>query len=139
VRIGCIAVDTRLDELDVDPSGAVQAPKDFARAGWYAKGNRPGDVGPAIIAGHVDSKKGPAVFKRLDELRAGGSVEVLRGETWMTFRVLATRHYPKTKFPTDEGYAPTPNAQLRLITCGGAFDHSRGSYLDNIVVYAVLV
>jgi hypothetical protein len=139
LRIASIAVDTPLEDLDLDPAGALRAPKDFAHAGWYAKGNRPGDVGPAVIAGHVDSKRGPAVFDRLDELRPGEQVEVMRGGTWVTFRVLATRRYPKAKFPTDEVYAPTPNAQLRLITCGGAFDQSRGSYLDNIVVYAVLV
>jgi hypothetical protein len=139
LRIASIAVDTPLEDLDLDATGALQAPKDFAHAGWYAKGNRPGDVGPAIIAGHVDSKKGRAVFYRLHELGPGGSVEVMRGGNWVTFRVLATRRYPKNRFPTDEVYAPTPNAQLRLITCGGAFDHSRGSYMDNIVVYAVLV
>jgi hypothetical protein len=139
LRIASIAVDTPLEDLGLDAAGALQAPKDFARAGWYAKGNRPGDVGPAIIAGHVDSKKGPAVFHRLHELRPGGSVEVMRAGTWVTFRVLATHRYPKDEFPTDEVYAPTPNAQLRLITCGGSFDHARGSYVDNIVVYAVLV
>jgi hypothetical protein len=138
LRIASIAVDTPLEDLDLDPAGALQAPKDFAQAGWYAKGSRPGDVGPAIIAGHVDSKRGPAVFYRLHELRPGGSVEVMRGGSWVTFRVLATRRYPKDKFPTDEVYAPTPNAQLRLITCGGTFDRARRSYVDNVVVYAVL-
>jgi hypothetical protein len=63
----------------------------------------------------------------------------MRGGNWVTFRVLATRRYPKDEFPTDEVYGPTPNAQLRLITCGGTFDRARGSYVDNIVVYAVLV
>jgi hypothetical protein len=139
LRIASIAVDTPLEDLDLDPAGALGAPKDFAHAGWYAKGNRPGDAGPAVIAGHVDSKRGPAVFYRLHELRPGGTVEVMRGGSWMTFRVLATRRYPKERFPTDEVYAPTPNPQLRLITCGGTFDRSRGSYLDNVVVYAVLV
>jgi hypothetical protein len=139
LRIASISVDTPLEDLDLDAAGALQAPKDFAHAGWYARGNRPGDIGPAVIAGHVDSKKGPAVFHRLHELRPGGSIEVMRAGSWVTFRVLATHRYPKNEFPTDEVYAPTPNAQLRLITCGGAFDHSRGSYVDNIVVYAVLV
>jgi hypothetical protein len=139
LRIASIAVDTALEDLDLDAAGALEAPKDFARAGWYAKGTRPGDAGPAVIAGHIDSKDGPAVFHRLDELKPGGSVEVMRGGSWVTFRVLATGRYPKAEFPTDEVYGPTPNAQLRLITCGGAFDRARGSYVDNIVVYAVLV
>jgi hypothetical protein len=139
LRIASIGIDTPLEDLGLDPAGALQTPKDFAHAGWYARGNRPGDVGPAVIAGHVDSKHGPAVFYRLHELRPGGSVEVLRGDSWVTFRVLTTRRYPKNEFPTDEVYAPTPNAQLRLITCGGTFDRSRGSYVDNVVVFAVRV
>jgi sortase (surface protein transpeptidase) len=137
LRIPSIAVDAPLEDLGLDAKGALAAPKDFARPGWYAEGSRPGDVGPAIIAGHVDSKTGPAVFFRLHELRPGATVEVARGEGWVTFRVLAVRRYPKNRFPTDEVYAPTPNAQLRLITCGGAFDNTRRSYVDNVVVYAV--
>jgi LPXTG-site transpeptidase (sortase) family protein len=137
LRISAIGVDTPLEDLGLDANGALKAPADFGRAGWYANGNKPGDVGPAIIAGHVDSRKGPAVFFRLHELRPGDKVEVARGERWVTFRVLAVHRYPKNQFPTDEVYAPTPNPQLRLITCGGAFDNTRRSYLDNVVVYAV--
>jgi hypothetical protein len=137
LRIPDIGVDSPLEDLGLDANGALQAPKDFAHAGWYAQGSRPGDVGPAIMAGHVDSRSGPAVFFRLHELRAGATVEVARGDGWVKFRVLAVRRYPKSQFPTDEVYAPTPNAQLRLITCGGAFDNTRRSYLDNVVVYAV--
>jgi sortase (surface protein transpeptidase) len=139
LRIPAIEVDTSLVSLGLDANGALEAPEDFARAGWYAKGSRPGDVGPAIIAGHVDSYKGPAVFFRLHELRPGQKIEVARGEKWVMFRVLAVRRYPKDQFPTDEVYGPTPNAQLRLITCGGVFDNTRRSYLDNVVVYAVAI
>jgi len=139
LRIRTIGIDAPLVELGLNDKGALAAPEDFARPGWYAQGSRPGDVGPAIIAGHVDSKSGPAVFFRLHELRPGADIEVARGESWVTFRVLAVRRYPKNKFPTDEVYAPTPNAQLRLITCGGAFDNTRRSYVDNVVVYAVAV
>ena len=86
LRIASIAVDTPLEDLDLDAAGALRAPTDFSHAGWYAKGNRPGDIGPAVLAGHVDSKRGPAVFYRLNELRPGASVEVMRGESWVTFR-----------------------------------------------------
>ena len=94
-------------------------------------------MGPAVIAGHVDSKTGKAVFFRLPELRKDAIIEVTRAGAQVKFKVLAVRKYPKAQFPTDEVYGPTPNAQLRLITCGGAFDQSRRSYVDNIVVYAV--
>jgi len=140
VRIPAIGVDSALESLALDAEGALGAPKAYDHAGWYADGTRPGDVGPAVIAGHVDSHTGPAVFYRLHQLKQGDTIEVARsGGTTAKFRVLAVRKYPKKAFPTDEVYAPTPNAQLRLITCGGAFDQSSRSYVDNVVVYAVLV
>jgi sortase (surface protein transpeptidase) len=139
LKIASIGVDTSLEDLTLDANGTLHAPIDYQRAGWYAQGTSPGDVGPAVIAGHVDSKTGPAVFFHLPELRKGAIVEVTRGGAQVKFRVLAVKKYPKAEFPTDEVYGPTPNAQLRLITCGGAFDHSRKSYVDNVVVYAVAV
>jgi LPXTG-site transpeptidase (sortase) family protein len=138
VRIPSIGVDSTLEDLGLDTDGALAAPKDYARAGWYVDGTRPGDVGPAVIAGHVDSRTGPAVFFRLHQLKQGDVIEVTRrGGDPVKFKVLAVRKYPKQEFPTDEVYAPVPNAQLRLITCGGAFDQTRRSYVDNVVVYAV--
>src|SRR4029453_18220007 len=117
--------------------GALTPPKNFAKAGWYADGTRPGDVGPAVIAGHVDSKRGPAVFYKLRELQAGDLIAVTRGGKTVRFRVVSTAWYPKKSFPTAEVYGPTPDRQLRLITCGGVFDHTLRSYKDNLVVYAV--
>jgi sortase (surface protein transpeptidase) len=137
LRIASIGVDTPLEDLTLNADGTLHAPKDFQHAGWYAQGTSPGDVGPAVIAGHVDSKTGPAVFFRLPDLRQGDIVEVTRAGGPVKFKVLAVRKYPKAQFPTDEVYGPTPNAQLRLITCGGTFDRSRRSYVDNVVVYAV--
>jgi hypothetical protein len=137
LRIASIGVDTSLEDLRLNADGTLPAPKDFEHAGWYAQGTSPGDVGPAVIAGHVDSKTGPAVFFRLRDLQQGDIVEVTRAGAQVKFKVLAVRKYPKAQFPTDEVYGPTPNAQLRLITCGGDFDRSRRSYVDNIVVYAV--
>ena len=92
-----------------------------------------------MIAGHVDSAAGPAVFFRLSELVAGDTVEVLRGGTWVPFRVTGIEQYPKNEFPSERVYRPTPDAELRLITCGGDFDPGRLSYRDNLVVYAVIV
>jgi hypothetical protein len=137
VRVPAIGVDAPLEELTLDAAGALQAPTRFGDAGWYAAGTVPGDVGPAVIAGHVDSRTGPAVFFRLSELRPGDLVEVARGGTWVRFQVVAVERYPKSRFPTDRVYGPTPDPQLRLITCGGVFDRARRSYLDNTVVYAV--
>ena len=137
LRIAAVRVDTPLETLRLGDDGTLQPPQGFARAGWYAGGTAPGDVGPAVIAGHVDSKKGPAVFYRLRELTAGDRVDVTRGGRTLRFTVTAVRWYPKSAFPTDDVYGPTPDRQLRLITCGGVFDKSLRSYRDNLVVYAV--
>jgi hypothetical protein len=137
LRIRAIHVDTPLERLRLDATGALETPKDYAHAGWFAGGSAPGDVGPAVIAGHVDSTTGPAVFFRLDRLRPGDVVEVARAAGWVGFRVVEVSRYPKDRFPTTRVYGPTPDPQLRLITCSGAFDSAQRSYVDNTVVYAV--
>ena len=142
VRVGipAIAVQSDLVDLGVDDAGALVPPGDFASAGWFAEGPVPGEVGPAVIAGHVDSRSGPAVFFRLEELVAGDTVQVTRSDGRdVEFRVTRVAQYPKTDFATEEVYGPTTGPELRLITCGGTFDRSRRSYLDNVVVYAVAV
>lgn len=137
LRIKAIGVDTSLEKLHIGSGDALVPPHGYGHAGWYADGTEPGDVGPAVIAGHVDSKSGPAVFYRLRELTAGDRIEVVRGGTSVRFTVTRVAWYPKTAFPTSQVYGPTPDSELRLITCGGVFDHSLRSYKDNLVVYAV--
>jgi sortase (surface protein transpeptidase) len=137
VRIARIGVDSPLVVLGLDRAGRLQAPKEYGRAGWYGDGTVPGEVGPAVLAGHVDSKSGPAVFYRLHELRPGDTVQVWRGADLVKFRVTAVTRHPKDRFPTAEVYGPTPAAELRLVTCGGQFDRRRGHYRDNVVVFAV--
>jgi hypothetical protein len=137
VRIPDIGVDAPLEALHVLPDGTLEAPRAWGDAGWYADGTRPGDVGPAVIAGHIDSTRGPAVFFRLDRLRVGALIEVERAGHWVSFRAVSVAEYPKNAFPSAKVYGPTPDPQLRLITCGGGFDRRRGSYLDNTVVFAV--
>ncbi|MET7418494.1 class F sortase [Dactylosporangium sp. NPDC005555] len=138
LRIASLGVDTGLESLTVDPRGELRSPKVYEEAGWFAGGTVPGDPGPAVLAGHVDSKTGPAVFYKLHELKTGDRVEVERGGAWLTFTVTAREHYAKAKFPSAKVYGPTPLPELRLITCGGEFDAARHSYRDNVVVYAVL-
>lgn len=131
---------TRLEQLSLDPDGALAAPKDPDRAGWYAGGTVPGDVGPAVIAGHVDSKTGPAVFYDLRDVGVGDKVIVtLSNRSTTTFVVDRVLNTPKKGFPTEEVFGPTPDAQLRLITCGGPYDRTVGSYVDNTVVFATAV
>lgn len=137
VVIGGIGVDSGLESLSRDAEGALLPPVDFGSAGWYAQGVVPGDIGPAVIAGHIDSSVGPAVFYRLSSLKAGDTIEVAMSDGAVrTFAVDRSIQVAKADFPTEEVYGPTPTAQLRLITCGGVFDDSWGHYLDNVVVFA---
>src|SRR5581483_7387118 len=136
--IPAIAVSTTLIRLGLTATGALQVPASTSVAGWYTGSSRPGAIGPAVIAGHIDSYTGPGVFYRLDELRPGDRVYIGRTDgTLAVFRVTSVRTYAKAGFPTQAVYGPAPDAELRLITCGGVFDASRGSYLSNVVVYAV--
>jgi sortase (surface protein transpeptidase) len=138
VRIPALKVTSPLEPLALDGAGQLTSPQDFGKAGWYADGVAPGDAGPAVIAGHVDSKTGPAVFYGLGQLTRGTLVEIERDGTWLEFRVTAVERYAKADFPSAKVYGPTPDAELRLITCGGVFDKAHNSYRDNVVVYAVL-
>ena len=109
-------------------------------AGWYTGSPRPGAVGSSVIAGHVDSVRGPAVFYRLGTLRPGERVYVSRADgTMADFSVSRVQTYAKDAFPTAEVYGPAPDPELRLITCGGTFDSTTGHYLSNVVAYATLV
>lgn len=139
VRIPRIGVSSRLVGLALRDDGSMEVPEDYDRAGWFTQGPQPGQVGPAVIAGHVDSRTGPAVFYRLRELRAGDAVEVERADgRTLTFVVERRERFPKDRFPTGAVYGPVPWPALRLITCGGSFDRGAGSYRDNVVVSARL-
>jgi sortase (surface protein transpeptidase) len=135
--VPAIGVDADVIELGVREDGTMEVPTDFAQTGWFRPGPRPGRVGPAVIAGHVDDRSGPAVFFRLAELEAGDRIEVHgeRGEL-VVFEVRRSEQHPKDAFPTERVYGGTPGPELRLITCGGAFDRQARSYRDNVVVYA---
>ena len=140
LSIPVIGVHTRLIRLGLTTQGTLQVPASTAVAGWYTGGPRPGQVGSAVIAGHIDSYLGPGVFFRLRLLRPGDRVYVRQaGGVLAVFRVYAEHSYPKDHFPTQRVYGPAPDPELRLITCGGTFDPAIGSYLNNVVVYAAQI
>jgi len=140
LTIPLIGVKTQLQTLGLAAGGALQVPSLTSVAGWYTGSPRPGAIGSAIIVGHIDSLTGPGVFYRLPELRSGDRVYIRRADgSLVEFRVTSVQTYLKDQFPTQTVYGPTPDAELRLITCGGAFDAATGHYLPNIVVYATQV
>jgi hypothetical protein len=137
LAIPSIGVETELEHLVVRDDGTLAPPDDFGRAGWFSEGPAPGERGPAVIVGHVDSRDGPAVFYRLAELRAGDPVEVTRTDgTAIRFAVTDTFEAAKDAFPTEAVYGPTAGPTLRLVTCTGAFDRASRHYVSNLVVYA---
>jgi sortase (surface protein transpeptidase) len=137
LAIPAIGVETELEHLAVSDDGTLAAPGDFGRAGWFSEGPAPGERGPAVIVGHVDSRDGPAVFQHLAELRAGDLVEVTRADgTIARFAVTDTLEATKEAFPTEAVYGPTAGPTLRLVTCTGAFDRAARHYVSNLIVYA---
>ena len=112
-------------------------PENPAVAGWFQLGPPPGAAGSSVILGHVDSTSGPAVFFRLDELSPGDRIAVRMDDgTTAQFRVRAVETYPNADFPARKVYGRQGRSQLNLVTCGGAYDSSRGGYQANVVVYS---
>jgi LPXTG-site transpeptidase (sortase) family protein len=138
LQIPAIGVDTTLERLRTAAGGELQAPRRPMRAGWFPGGAVPGELGAAVIAGHRDSRSGPAVFWRLVDVHDGDRVSVTRSDgTVARFTVVDVRRVARRHFPTAAVYGPTPDETLRLITCGGVYDHVHGRYLDNVLVLAV--
>jgi hypothetical protein len=137
LRIPAAGVDTRLQQLGRTADLSIEVPTEFDVAGWFAEGPRPGQAGPAVILGHVDSRTGPAVFSAVAGLASGAEVLMDRADgSTIGFQVTRTVRVPKAAFPTDGVYGPTLEPSLRLVTCGGSFDHATESYRDNVIVYA---
>jgi hypothetical protein len=138
LRIPSIGVDAPLENLGLEADGSIAAPQEWQDAGWYAGGPRPGQPGPAVLLGHVDSRTGPAVFHRLAGLPSGALVLVDRADrTTARFRVQGRLQVAKSRFPSELVYGATLTPSLRLVTCGGTFDRQTGHYRDNVVVTAV--
>lgn len=145
VRLDIPALGAHSDllQLGLNADHTVQVPplgRD-SRAGWYKYSPTPGQLGPSIILGHIDSARyGPGIFFKLGALKPGSMVSITRADRKVAvFRVDKVVEYPKAHFPTLQVYGNTDHAALRLITCGGKFDPSKRSYEDNIVAYASLV
>jgi sortase (surface protein transpeptidase) len=141
VDIPKIEASSSLIELGLNPDETVQVPPidKPMQAGWYHLGASPGEVGPAVLLGHVDGNSQPGIFYRLKELQPGDEIKVHRadGKTAI-FNVSRTQQVPKPEFPSDAVYGDTQVPELRLITCGGEYDAAKRSYRDNIIVYAVI-
>lgn len=139
VRIPAIAVNAPVVGLGLNTDGTIQVPPlaEHNVTGWYKYGPTPGQQGPAVILGHVDSSTGPSVFYKLKDLRKGDTVYVTLADGQRpAFTVDGVQEAAKDRFPTGAVYGQVAYQGLRLITCGGPFDTASGHYLDNVIVYA---
>ncbi|MGW2305209.1 class F sortase [Streptomyces sp. NPDC001809] len=144
VRVPAAGVDTGATgpvlELGLAADGTVEVPSvaDADRIGWYGKGVTPGQTGPAVLIGHFDTARGPAVLRNVSEVRTGDEITVTRADgTTAVFRVRELEQVGKDAFPTAKVYGDTDRPELRLITCGGELVD--GHRPDNIILYADLV
>jgi sortase (surface protein transpeptidase) len=136
IAIPAAGVDAQVVAVGLRSDGAMEVPG-VDLAGWYEPGPRPGEAGPAVIVGHVDSRDGPAVFFRLGELRRGDRIVVgQQGGGGRSFVVDRVERRPKEALPKERIWNRTNRPVLRLITCGGGFDRSTGHHRDNIIVFA---
>ncbi|HET6213982.1 MAG TPA: class F sortase [Micromonosporaceae bacterium] len=141
VFIPSIQLRAALDQVGLAPDGTIETPpyERARRAAWYRLGPAPGEAGPAVIVGHVDSKQSVAVFFYLTRVRPGDQIEVVRADKRSAiFTVGSVEEFPKRTFPTNRVYDGTGVPELRLVTCGGRYDAKHHMYLDNIVVFAHL-
>jgi sortase (surface protein transpeptidase) len=140
LRIPAIGVSSSLSSLGLNADKTVQVPTKFAEPGWYKLGPTPGQIGSAVILGHVDDKQGPAVFFKLRSLKAGDKVDVsLTNGAIAHFAVKSVSTYTKAQFPAAKVYASQGYAALQLVTCGGKFDKAIGHYESNVVAYIILL
>src|ERR1051326_588384 len=140
IEIPSLGVTSKVMALGLRPDGSMEVPPGAYPAGWYTAAPTPGELGPAIIAGHVNWNGEQGVFFELHKMTPGDEITVRRRDSSTArFRIDDVAQYPKNEFPTEAVYGNIDHAGLRLITCGGDFDKSAHSYVDNIVVYASLI
>lgn len=141
VTVPSINASSTLIPLGQEPDGELAVPPLSApqQASWYDRSPTPGELGPSVVLGHVNGNGKPGIFLNLSKVQAGQQVMIDRadGQT-AVFTVSHVDTVPKDNFPTNAVYGDTPDAQLRLITCGGELDQSANSYLSNVVVFANL-
>jgi sortase (surface protein transpeptidase) len=140
LRIPNIGVDAGMTQTGLNTTGAIDMPNVFDQAVWYNGSPTPGETGPSVIVGHVDSTKGIAIFWRLRELQPGALIQVDRQDgSTVTFEVTQLEQYEQDSFPTQAVYGSISYPGIRLITCGGTFNTTTHHYDHNTVVYGKLV
>ncbi|QHA90428.1 class F sortase [Bacillus sp. N1-1] len=140
LSIPAINVDAKVEHVGQLPDGQMDVPKDDRNVGWYQFGAKPGEIGNAVLAGHVDNKTGPSVFFYLDKLEPGDIVTVSseNGKEF-DFEVQEIESYPRDEAPLEKVFGTSSKSRLNLITCTGTFNRDAGTHEERMVVYTTLV
>ncbi len=137
LKVEKLGINTAFELLDLKENGELSVPESYETVGWYIQSPLPGETGPMVVVGHVDSKTGPAIFYDLGDLEVGDKIVVIKasGEE-VVYRVRELERYTQNEFPTESVYGNTEGPELRLITCSGEYNQGTGRYSHNLVVYA---
>lgn len=140
LTISKLAIDAPFELIGKNNDGTIAIPKEYTTVGWYSLGPTPGEIGPSVVLGHVDSVDGAAVFYSLGKLDSGDRFTIEREDgSTAEFEVTSLARYKQSEFPTDLVYGPIDYAGIRLITCSGTYDKGTLRYSHNLVVYGRLV
>ena len=138
LRLPSLGVSSRLMSLGLADDGTLEVPPGAYPAGWFTGAPTPGELGPAVIAGHVSYNGTPGVFAKLGQLAVHDDIIVKRRDgTVADFEVTRVARFAKNHFPSALVYGNLDYPGLRLITCGG-FNARTDTYQSNVVVFAVL-
>jgi sortase A len=139
IQIPAVRLSAEIEQVGILPNGAMDVPKNDRKVGWMSVGYRPGQKGNAVMAGHVDNLRGPAVFHPLHQVKVKDEVLVRdRDGKLLTFIVTEIGTYKAEQSPVVRIFAPSTKARLNLITCTGFFDPVLRSHVDRLVVYTEL-
>lgn len=141
--IPSLNVSANILPMGVTANNAIEAPASAWDVGWYSKSALPGsNYGSMILDGHVnDTLNGPGVFYSASLLATGDTIIVERGDMQrLSYRVTSVTQRPVDQVDINALMESVGNTGgLHLITCGGAYDTSRGTYDDRVIVTATRV
>lgn len=139
LRLPSISLTAPIIKTGLEEDGSLRVPSSPDQTGWYTFGPKPGEVGPAVITGHYDSKLGPGALYNLKNVKPGDEISVVRDDGSIAiFKVDRFELYPQDNFATQEVYGSINTAGLRIITCAGTYNKITKRYSHNLVVYATL-
>ncbi|NTU46488.1 class F sortase [Candidatus Roizmanbacteria bacterium] len=137
--ITSLGIDTQVEHVGKDARGAMDVPKNEWNVGWYKLGAMPGEMGSAVLDGHLDTATGPAIFAHLARLQIGDEIRVIDGEGGeKIFHVFQKQTFSDATFPIEEVFGKKDGRYLNLITCSGVFNHVTKNYVDRLVIFSRL-